>query len=228
MRVLGPIDDHSQQQLPSTKSSPPIHQLLLHLVISTLYPTKSDSADQFSSFEQDRADKLVTDLVHSSDGSPSGFADSIVTLLSCPHLAVVEAALSFLFESICNSSFFVRHRLLESDPVTKVEWKTEGPEVAQSGKLMLQALISEGYEDTLEQKLLNNKNGHFGPIASLKLLHIHFCGLSSDAGNALIAGADEQILQSPPIVQKRNASRLSRRNGMCPTFPPFHSYFRFL
>ncbi|KAK2941405.1 hypothetical protein BLNAU_23688 [Blattamonas nauphoetae] len=72
-------------------------------------------------------------------------------------------------------------------------------------KLMLQALISEGYEDTLEQKLLNNKNGHFGPIASLKLLHIHFCGLSSDAGNALIAGADEQILQSPPIVQKRSA-----------------------
>ncbi|KAK2957842.1 hypothetical protein BLNAU_7276 [Blattamonas nauphoetae] len=30
----------------------------------------------------------------------------------------------------------------------------------------------------------------------------HFCGLSSDVGNALIAGADEQILGSPPIVQK--------------------------
>ncbi|KAK2943438.1 hypothetical protein BLNAU_21621 [Blattamonas nauphoetae] len=30
----------------------------------------------------------------------------------------------------------------------------------------------------------------------------HLCGLSSDVGNALIAGADEQILGSPPIVQK--------------------------
>ncbi|KAK2957772.1 hypothetical protein BLNAU_7206 [Blattamonas nauphoetae] len=30
----------------------------------------------------------------------------------------------------------------------------------------------------------------------------HFCGLSSDVGNALIADADEQILGSPPIVQK--------------------------
>ncbi|KAK2943451.1 hypothetical protein BLNAU_21634 [Blattamonas nauphoetae] len=30
----------------------------------------------------------------------------------------------------------------------------------------------------------------------------HFCGLLSDVGNSLIAGADEQILGSPPIVQK--------------------------
>ncbi|KAK2957757.1 hypothetical protein BLNAU_7191 [Blattamonas nauphoetae] len=29
-----------------------------------------------------------------------------------------------------------------------------------------------------------------------------FCGLSSDVVNALVAGADEQILGSPPIVQK--------------------------
>ncbi|KAK2961674.1 hypothetical protein BLNAU_3472 [Blattamonas nauphoetae] len=29
-----------------------------------------------------------------------------------------------------------------------------------------------------------------------------FCGLSSDVGNSLIAGADEQILGWPPIVQK--------------------------
>ncbi|KAK2961653.1 hypothetical protein BLNAU_3451 [Blattamonas nauphoetae] len=30
----------------------------------------------------------------------------------------------------------------------------------------------------------------------------HFCELSSDLGNAMIAGADEQVLGSPPIVQK--------------------------
>ncbi|KAK2941926.1 hypothetical protein BLNAU_23162 [Blattamonas nauphoetae] len=42
------------------------------------------------------------------------------------------------------------------------EWKGEGPEVTQSAKLMMQALISEGFEDTLEQILMNDKDGDFG------------------------------------------------------------------
>ncbi|KAK2943455.1 hypothetical protein BLNAU_21638 [Blattamonas nauphoetae] len=41
------------------------------------------------------------------------------------------------------------------------EWKKHGPEVAQSKKRMKQALISEGFEDTLEQMLMNNKGGHY-------------------------------------------------------------------
>ncbi|KAK2944210.1 hypothetical protein BLNAU_20879 [Blattamonas nauphoetae] len=43
--------------------------------------------------------KLVTDLVHSSDGSPSGFVGSILTLLSTPHSTMVAAALSFLYKT---------------------------------------------------------------------------------------------------------------------------------
>ncbi|KAK2949378.1 hypothetical protein BLNAU_15674 [Blattamonas nauphoetae] len=35
-----------------------------------------------------------------------------------------------------------------------------------------------------------------------RMIPTHFCGLSSDVGNGMIAGADEQILGSPPIVQK--------------------------
>ncbi|KAK2958884.1 hypothetical protein BLNAU_6133 [Blattamonas nauphoetae] len=42
------------------------------------------------------------------------------------------------------------------------EWKTESAEVAQSGKRTMQALFSEGFEDTLEQMLMNNKNGNYG------------------------------------------------------------------
>ncbi|KAK2955149.1 hypothetical protein BLNAU_9878 [Blattamonas nauphoetae] len=45
------------------------------------------------------ADKLITDLVPSSAGSPSGFVESILTLLSSPHSTVVAAVLSFLFET---------------------------------------------------------------------------------------------------------------------------------
>ncbi|KAK2960037.1 hypothetical protein BLNAU_4920 [Blattamonas nauphoetae] len=64
--------------------------------------------------------KLVTDLVPSSDGSPSGFVESIVTLLSSPHSAVVAAALSFLYITLFYSSLSVRCRLMESDLVSKV------------------------------------------------------------------------------------------------------------
>ncbi|KAK2960133.1 hypothetical protein BLNAU_5016 [Blattamonas nauphoetae] len=42
------------------------------------------------------------------------------------------------------------------------EWKNEGPEVVQSAKRMIQALISEGFEDALEQRLMNDKNGSYG------------------------------------------------------------------
>ncbi|KAK2948794.1 hypothetical protein BLNAU_16244 [Blattamonas nauphoetae] len=42
------------------------------------------------------------------------------------------------------------------------EWKKHGPEVAQSAKRMLQALFSEGFEDTLEQIFMHKKKGRIG------------------------------------------------------------------
>ncbi|KAK2950200.1 hypothetical protein BLNAU_14886 [Blattamonas nauphoetae] len=252
---------------------------------------------------KDQADKLVTDFVHSSSGSPSGFVESISTLLTSPHSKVVNTALSFLF-NVTASSTENRCRLVASDIVSNVlatvqphtlpisgneskfndliviiitehcislalpfylnllgittavdqynhhemifqkvvlpsshfsiylisnwlilnrnlmdsfmillstifeigpfhrptleyvvaspivmgfssclsfvemngvlnnmfsfindsldEWKKEGPEVAQSGKRMMQALFSEGFEDTLEQMLTINKDGNSG------------------------------------------------------------------
>ncbi|KAK2941764.1 hypothetical protein BLNAU_23312 [Blattamonas nauphoetae] len=41
-------------------------------------------------------------------------------------------------------------------------WTTEGQEVVQSGKRMVQALISEGFVDTLEQMMMNTKDGAYG------------------------------------------------------------------
>ncbi|KAK2957760.1 hypothetical protein BLNAU_7194 [Blattamonas nauphoetae] len=64
--------------------------------------------------------KLVTELVPSSARSPSGFIDSIVTLLSSPHSRVVGAALSFLFETTLRSSSAIQSRLVESDLISKV------------------------------------------------------------------------------------------------------------
>ncbi|KAK2950201.1 hypothetical protein BLNAU_14887 [Blattamonas nauphoetae] len=248
------------------------------------------------------ADKLVTKLVQSSAGSTTGFVESISTLLSSPHSAIVAASFSFLCRTLMNTSTAVELRLLGSDLVSKVftalqphtlsitgnekviiklieiishcvylaspyilskirfstavkefnrrerifqkvvlpssqfvtflisnrysingdlfdsymellrtliqfgpfhrptlefvlaspmvmgftschsfveddmrvrnscfyinssldDWGSEGPEVVQSGKRMVQALISEGFEDTLEQVMMNNKGGDYG------------------------------------------------------------------
>ncbi|KAK2959994.1 hypothetical protein BLNAU_4877 [Blattamonas nauphoetae] len=43
------------------------------------------------------------------------------------------------------------------------DWEDECPKVEQYGKRMMQALSSEGFEDTLEQILMNDKNGVFSP-----------------------------------------------------------------
>ncbi|KAK2942180.1 hypothetical protein BLNAU_22907 [Blattamonas nauphoetae] len=42
------------------------------------------------------------------------------------------------------------------------EWKEDGPEMTQSGKRMMQALFSEGFEDTLEQTLKHDKSENYG------------------------------------------------------------------
>ncbi|KAK2957841.1 hypothetical protein BLNAU_7275 [Blattamonas nauphoetae] len=64
--------------------------------------------------------QLVTDLVPSSAGSASGFAASIVTLLTSPHSRVVAAALSFLFNIAISSSTEIRCRLVASDLISTV------------------------------------------------------------------------------------------------------------
>ncbi|KAK2963086.1 hypothetical protein BLNAU_2109 [Blattamonas nauphoetae] len=78
------------------------------------------------------------------------------------------------------------HDTLETTNNSLRYWKNESPEVVQSGKRMMRALISEG---------LNVE-------AASRMTPTRFCGLSSDVGNAVIAGADDQILGWPPIVQK--------------------------
>ncbi|KAK2963088.1 hypothetical protein BLNAU_2111 [Blattamonas nauphoetae] len=42
------------------------------------------------------------------------------------------------------------------------EWRKQGQEVVQSGKQILQALFLEGFEVTLEQKLLNDTDEYDG------------------------------------------------------------------
>ncbi|KAK2957761.1 hypothetical protein BLNAU_7195 [Blattamonas nauphoetae] len=66
------------------------------------------------------ADKLVTDLVPSSDGSHSGFVDSITTLLSSPHSTVAASALSFFQKTTFASLPAIRKGLVESDLINKL------------------------------------------------------------------------------------------------------------
>ncbi|KAK2943439.1 hypothetical protein BLNAU_21622 [Blattamonas nauphoetae] len=70
--------------------------------------------------KSDYADKLVTDLVSSSPGSPSGFVASMETLLSSSSSTVVAAAISFLYETLFYSSNEIRCRLVESDLISNV------------------------------------------------------------------------------------------------------------
>ncbi|KAK2961645.1 hypothetical protein BLNAU_3443 [Blattamonas nauphoetae] len=68
----------------------------------------------------DYAPKLVTDLVPSSDGSPSGLIESISTLLSSHHSTVVKATLWFGRCAIQYSPEDIRCLLAESDLVTQM------------------------------------------------------------------------------------------------------------
>ncbi|KAK2950197.1 hypothetical protein BLNAU_14883 [Blattamonas nauphoetae] len=123
----------------------------------------------------------------------------------------IAMAYSSCFSVVEYDRHFVTPFININDSLT--EWKKEGPEVAQSGKRMMQALISEGFEDTLEQMMKHDIDGTYGLSVVQycqsrgrnclsRMTPTHFCGLSSDVGNALIAGADESTLGWPPIVQK--------------------------
>ncbi|KAK2955046.1 hypothetical protein BLNAU_9977 [Blattamonas nauphoetae] len=66
------------------------------------------------------ATKLITDLVPSSTGSPSGFLESILTLISSPYLKVVAAALSLQITTIQAASPEVWNHFAESDFIANV------------------------------------------------------------------------------------------------------------
>ncbi|KAK2957817.1 hypothetical protein BLNAU_7251 [Blattamonas nauphoetae] len=63
-----------------------------------------------------------------------------------------------------------------------IAWKTEGPEVVQSAKRTMQALISEGIEDSLEQMIMNDKGGNYG-VAPIDDCADCWCG-RTDSGIA--------------------------------------------
>ncbi|KAK2944211.1 hypothetical protein BLNAU_20880 [Blattamonas nauphoetae] len=108
---------------------------------------------------EDLAAKLITELVPSTAGSPSGFIDSIITLLSSPHSILRAAALSCL--SIVDNDYRLGANISKINRSLR-EWTEEGQEVVQSSKQMLQALFSEGFKDTLEQMMKHDKSAYYG------------------------------------------------------------------
>ncbi|KAK2945162.1 hypothetical protein BLNAU_19901 [Blattamonas nauphoetae] len=69
---------------------------------------------------------------------------------------VNDSCLSFVEDQYpLNNAFFYMHFSLK-------EWRNHGREVAQSGKRVMQALVSEGFEDTLELMSSHNQSGQYG------------------------------------------------------------------
>ncbi|KAK2960031.1 hypothetical protein BLNAU_4914 [Blattamonas nauphoetae] len=103
--------------------------------------------------ECDLATNLVSNLVPSSDDSPTGFVDSpfhrptLEFVLASPIVMAFSSCLSLVKNN------FVKARVLSTINSLLQEWKKEGPEVAQSGKRVMQALFSEGIEDIVEQRM---------------------------------------------------------------------------
>ncbi|KAK2944517.1 putative Carbon catabolite-derepressing protein kinase [Blattamonas nauphoetae] len=80
---------------------------------------------RFDSALQDRAvhplaEALTTDLVPSSNKSPSGFVESIVTLLTSPNSPVFAETLKFLFETTEEIRTGIGYRFVASDLIAQV------------------------------------------------------------------------------------------------------------
>ncbi|KAK2959581.1 hypothetical protein BLNAU_5359 [Blattamonas nauphoetae] len=71
-------------------------------------------------FDSAAADRIVTELVPSTDGTLSGFVDSACILVSSPHSKIVNAALSFLERSFWTSSPHNRVRLIQKDFFSRI------------------------------------------------------------------------------------------------------------
>ncbi|KAK2957918.1 hypothetical protein BLNAU_7094 [Blattamonas nauphoetae] len=112
--------------------------------------------------EVHKVDQLVTNLVPSSDGSLSGFIDSICILLSSTHSRIVLAALCFLRRTF--SFDWPQNIVLRDIQDMYCEWKRQGPEVEKTGKRLTRALFSEGFENSFEQMLMNAKKGQYGDL----------------------------------------------------------------
>ncbi|KAK2955470.1 hypothetical protein BLNAU_9517 [Blattamonas nauphoetae] len=66
-----------------------------------------------------RSEKFVTDLVHSSAGAPSGFVESICTLLASPFSAVIAETMQLLFISTKEMYAPIRYLLVASDLISR-------------------------------------------------------------------------------------------------------------
>ncbi|KAK2958396.1 hypothetical protein BLNAU_6666 [Blattamonas nauphoetae] len=79
-------------------------------------------------------------------------------VLASPIVIVFSTHLSFV-EKMNNLLNAIR-----TINISLKEWNAEGPEVIKSGKRMMQALFSEGFDDTLEQMLKHDNDGINGII----------------------------------------------------------------
>ncbi|KAK2946750.1 hypothetical protein BLNAU_18346 [Blattamonas nauphoetae] len=105
---------------------------------------------------------------------------STLILIGPFHLPTLEAVLASPIVTTFSSCLtyaegFCLYKNLNNIQLSLTEWKKEGQEVSQSGKRTIQVLISEGFEDTLEQTINHDKNGNLGP-STIYLRRDLICG----------------------------------------------------
>ncbi|KAK2955675.1 hypothetical protein BLNAU_9365 [Blattamonas nauphoetae] len=95
---------------------------------------------------------LLTQLL----GISPYYQPTIQFVVNMPVFLTISSCLTF-FESDCSIWCF----LLEMNNAQR-EWNKKGGEVRQMWKTVLRMLRMEGFEDSMEEKLQNDKNGYYG------------------------------------------------------------------
>ncbi|KAK2959996.1 hypothetical protein BLNAU_4879 [Blattamonas nauphoetae] len=133
----------------SNEDESAIYSSLVSLV-KEKYPFDTDLLNRAARFlenlrpewgEHDQAAKQVNDPVPSSAGSPPGFVEGIVTLLSSPHSTLVAATLSLLHNVLVYSPPPVKLRLVVSDIITNVLATVQPHTLAVGNETIINSLI---------------------------------------------------------------------------------------
>ncbi|KAK2957759.1 hypothetical protein BLNAU_7193 [Blattamonas nauphoetae] len=140
--VTAAVEKYNHREIVLQKVVIPSSQFMTFL-ISTRYILNGDLLDSFM-------DLLTTLLEIGPFHRPT-----LEYVLGSPIAMAFSSCLSIVEDNGClwTTLSFIHSSLRE--------WTEEGPEVVQSGKRTMQALFSEGFEDTLEQKMKHNKGGNY-------------------------------------------------------------------
>ncbi|KAK2945141.1 hypothetical protein BLNAU_19931 [Blattamonas nauphoetae] len=91
-------------------------------------------------------------LGQDSPNPASVFVDSITMLLSSPHPSIVKTM----------EKTYPLWIIISNMSINILKWKEDGAETAGKGRILLQALEQEGFQEEIEKTLLHDMSSRFG------------------------------------------------------------------